>query len=55
MLWRYGGRLYNFAGLRSFKSKFGPVWEPRYFAASGLLGPLLSLADAARLCGVVKR
>jgi phosphatidylglycerol lysyltransferase len=50
LLWRYGGRIYNFAGLRSFKSKFGPVWEPRYLAASGTLGPLLSLADIARLC-----
>ncbi|MFL5252872.1 MAG: phosphatidylglycerol lysyltransferase domain-containing protein, partial [Rhodopila sp.] len=50
LLWRYGGRVYNFAGLRSFKSKFGPVWEPRYLAASGTFGPLLSLADIARLC-----
>jgi phosphatidylglycerol lysyltransferase len=54
LLWRYGGRVYNFAGLRSFKSKFGPVWEPRYLAASGPLGPLLSLADVARLCGAAE-
>jgi phosphatidylglycerol lysyltransferase len=51
LLWRYGGRVYNFRGLRSFKSKFGPVWEPRYLAASGTFGPFLSLADVAVLSG----
>lgn len=51
LLWRYGGRVYNFKGLRSFKSKFGPAWEPRYLAASGTFGPFLSLADVAVLSG----
>jgi len=45
LLWLYGGRLYNFRGLRSFKSKFDPEWQPRYLAASGLIGPFLALAD----------
>jgi phosphatidylglycerol lysyltransferase len=49
LLWRYGGRLYNFRGLRSFKSKFDPEWQPRYLAASGLIGPFLALADLAVL------
>lgn len=51
LLWRFGGRLYNFRGLRSFKSKFDPDWQPRYLAATGLLGPFLSLADLAVLTG----
>jgi phosphatidylglycerol lysyltransferase len=51
MLWRCGGRLYNFRGLRNFKSKFDPDWQPRYLAASGLLGPFLTLADLAILTG----
>jgi phosphatidylglycerol lysyltransferase len=51
ILWRFGGRLYNFRGLQSFKSKFGPDWQPRYLAASGLLGPFLALADLAVLAG----
>jgi len=51
LLWRYGGRVYNFRGLRTFKSKFGPDWEPRYLAASGVFGPFLSLADVAVLAG----
>jgi phosphatidylglycerol lysyltransferase len=49
LLWRYGGRVYNFRGLRSFKSKFGPVWEPRYLAASGTFSPFVLLADVAVL------
>jgi phosphatidylglycerol lysyltransferase len=51
LLWRFGGRLYNFRGLRSFKNKFGPEWQPRYLAASGTLGPFLTLADVAVLTG----
>lgn len=51
LVWRHGGRVYNFQGLRTFKSKFGPVWEPRYLAASGAMGSFLALADIAVLAG----
>jgi phosphatidylglycerol lysyltransferase len=51
LLWRFGGRLYNFRGLRTFKNKFNPDWQPRYLAASGTLGPFLTLADLAVLAG----
>ncbi len=51
LLWRFGGRLYNFRGLRTFKNKFNPEWQPRYLAASGTLGPFLTLADLAVLAG----
>ena len=30
-----GEQLYNFQGLRAFKSKFAPIWEPRYLASPG--------------------
>ncbi|CDX11833.1 OXACILLIN RESISTANCE-ASSOCIATED PROTEIN FMTC [Mesorhizobium plurifarium] len=50
-IWRYGTRLYNFQGLRAFKNKFNPVWEPRYLAASGTLSPFVVLADAMALIG----
>jgi lysylphosphatidylglycerol synthetase-like protein (DUF2156 family) len=33
MVYRHGGALYGFEGLREFKEKFSPVWEPRYLAA----------------------
>jgi phosphatidylglycerol lysyltransferase len=48
---RHGRPLYNFSGLRTFKSKFDPRWEPRYLAASGLVGPYLALADTAIITG----
>jgi phosphatidylglycerol lysyltransferase len=51
LLWRHGNRFYNFQGLRAFKNKFNPVWEPRYFVSSGAIGPFVSLADAAALIG----
>ncbi|MDG4897702.1 bifunctional lysylphosphatidylglycerol flippase/synthetase MprF [Mesorhizobium sp. WSM4976] len=52
VIWRYGTPFYNFRGLRAFKDKFNPVWEPRYLAASGTLGPFVTLADAAGLIGL---
>jgi phosphatidylglycerol lysyltransferase len=32
---RNGERFYGFRGLRAYKEKFGPVWEPRYLACPG--------------------
>ncbi|MGF6779960.1 phosphatidylglycerol lysyltransferase [Paraburkholderia sp. GAS334] len=49
LMWRFGCRFYNFRGLRGFKSKFQPTWEPRYLAASGSVGVVLTLADLSLL------
>jgi phosphatidylglycerol lysyltransferase len=46
-----GRRYYNFQGLRTFKAKFDPAWEPRYLAASGWFGPYFALIDIAALIG----
>ncbi|MFC0710324.1 bifunctional lysylphosphatidylglycerol flippase/synthetase MprF [Azorhizophilus paspali] len=51
---------YNFQGLRRFKEKFDPQWEPRYLAVPAGIDPLLALADTAALIagglsGLVKR
>ena len=35
LLFRHGEHFYNFAGLRQYKEKFDPVWEPRYLASPG--------------------
>jgi phosphatidylglycerol lysyltransferase len=51
LIWRFGGRFYNFRGLRGFKSKFQPRWEPRYLAASGSVGVFFTLADLSLLAG----
>jgi phosphatidylglycerol lysyltransferase len=34
-LYRHGEHFYNFQGLRAYKEKFNPVWEPRYLATPG--------------------
>lgn len=47
----HGERFYNFKGLRAFKSKFHPSWQPRYLVASGGLNPILALMDATFLIG----
>ena len=49
LLFTHGERLYNFEGLRRYKEKFRPVWQPRYLAAPG--GPTLAavLADVTTL------
>lgn len=60
MLFQRGEHLYNFQGLRRFKDKFQPDWEPRYMAVPAGLDPLVALADTAALIaggltGLVKR
>jgi phosphatidylglycerol lysyltransferase len=42
---------YNFAGLRRFKEKFAPQWQPRYIAAPAGLPGLRALIDLIRLVG----
>jgi len=34
-LYKHGEAIYNFQGLRAFKEKFDPSWEPRYLAYPG--------------------
>ncbi len=35
LIFRYGEHFYNFQGLRLYKQKFDPIWEPRYLASPG--------------------
>lgn len=51
MVWKFGGRFYNFQGLRAFKGKFQPRWEPRYLAVSGWASALVTLVDLSILAG----
>ncbi len=44
-----GGHFYNFEGLRRYKEKFSPVWEPRYLAAPGGLALPRVLLDVTTL------
>ncbi len=51
LLFRFGDQFYNFRGLRAFKEKFRPVWEPRYLACPGGLALPFVLTDIAALVG----
>lgn len=50
LIYKKGKRFYNFDGLRKFKDKFDPQWEPRYMATTQKgISPFLTLVDIAAL------
>jgi phosphatidylglycerol lysyltransferase len=49
LVFHTGERFYNFRGLRLFKDKFKPVWEPRYMVCQGGFTPLRIFSDTAAL------
>lgn len=54
-VFRQGEHFYNFEGLRAYKQKFDPHWEPRYLACSGGLAlPQALLNVAALISGGLK-
>ena len=48
-IFRHGEHFYNFEGLRRYKAKFDPTWEPRYLAARGGMALPRVLVDVSRL------
>ena len=48
-LYEHGEAVYNFQGLRAYKEKFNPRWEPHYLAYSGGLRLPRILADVSAL------
>lgn len=48
-VYEHGESLYNFQGLRAYKEKFHPVWEPRYLAYPGGFHLPRILADVSAL------
>ena len=52
LMYRHGEMFYNFQGLRKFKEKFDPVWEPRYLASpKHVLLPTVLVDTAALISG----
>ncbi len=55
VVFRHGEHFYNFEGLREYKEKFNPVWEPRYLACPGGLAlPRILLNVASLISGGIK-
>lgn len=48
-VFNHGEHFYNFRGLRSYKEKFFPVWEPRYLLSPGGFTLPAVLTDVAAL------
>ena len=48
-VYRHGGHFYNFEGLRGFKEKFDPDWQPRFLVAPPRANILLIAKDATAL------
>jgi phosphatidylglycerol lysyltransferase len=48
-VYEHGASVYNFEGLRAYKDRFDPVWEPRYLAYHGGLHLPRVLADISAL------
>jgi len=49
LVYHHSEHFYNFQGLRRYKDKFHPMWEPRYIASPGGLVFPRALAAIARL------
>jgi len=55
LVFRHGEHFYNFQGLREYKQKFNPVWEPKYLASPGGLAlPRILLNIASLISGSLK-
>jgi phosphatidylglycerol lysyltransferase len=48
-IFRHGEHFYNFEGLRNYKAKFAPTWEPRYLVARGGIALPRVLVDVSVL------
>jgi phosphatidylglycerol lysyltransferase len=54
-VYRHGEDLYNFQGLRRYKEKFLPVWQPRFMASpGGMVLPRVAADVATLISGGVK-
>ncbi|QGP81194.1 bifunctional lysylphosphatidylglycerol flippase/synthetase MprF [Sphingobium sp. CAP-1] len=50
-LYRHGDAFYGFGGLRAYKAKFAPLWEPRFIAGPQGLSLARAMVDLQRLIG----
>jgi phosphatidylglycerol lysyltransferase len=60
LLFERGEEIYNFRGVRRYKDKYDPIWEPRYIAAPNKWAIPILMADVSMLssggmAGLIKR
>lgn len=55
LIYQHAERIYNYRGLKAYKEKFHPVWEPRYLAFQGPWALADSLVTVMRLIRAVDR
>jgi phosphatidylglycerol lysyltransferase len=54
-IFRHGEHFYNFQGLREYKEKYNPIWQPKYLASPGGLAlPRVLINIASLISGGVK-
>jgi phosphatidylglycerol lysyltransferase len=54
-IFRHGEHFYNFQGLREYKEKFKPLWEPKYLASpGGLTLPRILINISSLISGGMK-
>jgi phosphatidylglycerol lysyltransferase len=54
-IYSHGEHFYNFQGLRQYKEKFNPVWQPKYLACPrGLMLPRILTNLASLISGGIK-
>lgn len=54
-IFKSGENFYNFQGLRQYKEKFNPIWEPKYIACpGGLLLPQILINISSLVAGGLK-
>jgi phosphatidylglycerol lysyltransferase len=54
-VFRHGEHFYNFEGLRHYKAKFQPVWDPKYLVApAGIALPRILLDVSTLIAGGLK-
>lgn len=49
LIYKKGGDFYNFDGLRQFKEKFKPDWQPKYLAVNKGSNPYMSMVEITAL------
>ncbi|HEY8190193.1 MAG TPA: phosphatidylglycerol lysyltransferase domain-containing protein, partial [Micavibrio sp.] len=55
IIYEHGEDFYNFEGLHAYKSKFGPVWKPRYMATPpGPRIPMVLISVAGIIAGGIR-